>query len=133
MGRARDWVETSLVWSGIPRWLVRGRHGRTLVLAYHNVLPDTAEPTGDRSLHLPRARFAEQLDVLADWCDVVPLATVLGRAPATGRPRVAITFDDGYRGALTVGAAELRARSLPATMFISPGLVGGDGFWWDAL
>jgi len=103
------------------------------VLAYHNIVPDDAHPTGDRSLHLPRKQFAQQLDVLVHSCDVIPLTAVLAEPLPDARPRVAITFDDAYRGALLLGAAELRARRLPATMFAAPGLLGTSGFWWDAL
>jgi peptidoglycan/xylan/chitin deacetylase (PgdA/CDA1 family) len=130
---ARALAETSLVWCGVDRWAARGRRGRTLVLAYHNIVADEMAPAGDRSLHLPRHRFAQQLDVLVELYDVIPLAAVLQDRPPGARPAVAITFDDAYQGALTLGAHELRARGLPATMFAAPGLLGGDSFWWDAL
>ncbi|GEM_PF-282049 len=126
-------AEAGLVWSGVTRLGLHLRRGQTLVLAYHNVVPDDAPPAGDRSLHLRRTGFARQLDLLTDCCDVVPLATALGPSPAGGRPRVAITFDDAYRGALTLAASELAARRLPATMFVPPGLLGADAFWWDVL
>jgi len=122
-----------LVGSGLARWLARHRRGNTLVLAYHNVVPDDVAAGGDRSLHLPRAMFACQLDVLVEWCDVVPLASIFTDPAGAARPRVAITFDDAYYGALTIGATELRERRLPATMFVAPGLLGEDAFWWDAL
>ncbi len=47
------------------------------------------------------------------------------------RARVAITFDDGYRGALRHGIEELTRRGLPATVFVCPGLLDGHAFWWD--
>ena len=107
--------------------------GRTVVLAYHNVLPDGAPAVGERSLHLPRRRFAAQLDVLRRTHDIVPLATVAERSPSGARPRAAITFDDAYRGAVTAGVAEVVTRGLPATVFVAPAFVGGRTFWWDAL
>jgi peptidoglycan/xylan/chitin deacetylase (PgdA/CDA1 family) len=130
---ARTLAEAGLVRSGIARWQAHRRRGRTLVLAYHNIVPDDVPAGGDRSLHLPRAMFARQLDVLGEWCDVVPLSAILAESPPDARPRVAITFDDAYHGALTLGALELRARHLPATMFAAPGLLGTDAFWWDTL
>src|SRR5690606_2493799 len=72
--------------------------------------------------------------VLASYASVVPLAELLGPAAApTTRPRVAITFDDAYAGAVTTALAELERRGLPATMFVTPGMLGGDGFWWDMV
>jgi peptidoglycan/xylan/chitin deacetylase (PgdA/CDA1 family) len=44
-----------------------------------------------------------------------------------------VTFDDAYRGAVTAGFAELARRDLPATVFVPPGLLGSEGFWWDRL
>ena len=133
MPSARRLVEASLIWCGVDRWAARSRRGRCLVLAYHNIVPDDAAVVGDRSLHLPRHRFAQQLDALVESCDVIPLTAVLSERSPDARPAVAITFDDAYQGALTLGARELRARRLPATMFVAPGLLGGHTFWWDAL
>lgn len=106
--------------------------GRVAILAYHNVVPDGVAPAGDDSLHLPLSAFARQLDFLQAYCEVMSLERVL--QPATnGRLAVAISFDDGYRGALTLGAAELARRGLPATVFIPPGLLDDRSFWWDDL
>jgi peptidoglycan/xylan/chitin deacetylase (PgdA/CDA1 family) len=108
--------------------------GRSLVLAYHNILPAGQAAGRDRSLHLPQSDFASQLDLLQQRAEVVPLANLLfAPAPGGKRPLVAITFDDAYRGALTAGLAELRARSLPATVFVAPAFVGQGGFWWDEM
>ncbi|MDH3455898.1 MAG: polysaccharide deacetylase family protein [Gemmatimonadota bacterium] len=48
-------------------------------------------------------------------------------------PRVVITFDDAYHGAVTTGIEELAKRALPATIFVPPAFVGGRSFWWDAF
>lgn len=107
---------------------------RALVLAYHGIVPDGALPVGETALHLPQRAFAAQLDLLVDEADVVPLEQLLATpATATRRPRVAITFDDAYQGAVVSGAAELARRDLPATVFVSPAFLGGGSFWWDAL
>ena len=142
MTSARDGVkhavETALIAGGGAAF-ARRKHGRQLlVLAYHNIVPTGSKPTGDLSLHLPQRAFADQLDALLDTHDVIPLAEALGRANSHSRqrgtrPRAVITFDDAYAGALSAGVAELRARSLPATIFVTPGFLGGRSFWWDLL
>ncbi len=109
-------------------WLHRRR---TLVLAYHNIVPDGELPCGDRSLHLPQAIFAAQLDALMETHEVIPLQA-LNDTPSGLRPRVILTFDDAYLGAATVGIAELEKRGLPATVFVAPGLLG-TATWWDRL
>ncbi len=108
------------------------RGGGVLVLAYHNVVPQAAPPAGERSLHLAADRFKRQLDLIQRWLTVVPVADLAGNRDER-RPRAVITFDDAYRGAVTIALAELRDRGLPATMFVAPGRLGGDQFWWDAL
>lgn len=122
--------------SGVAGRFARRRPSRRVVLAYHNVLPDDVAPGGDRSLHIPRERFAAHLDLLAREARVVPLADLLEAPPALDgdrRPVVAVTFDDAYSGAVTAGVAELAARGLPATICVPPAFVGGRTFWWDAL
>lgn len=126
-------AELGLVWSGAPRVALAGHRSRTLILAYHAIVPHGQSPAGDASLHLPQAQFALQLDALARSHDVVPLAEALAPGPPRPtRPRAAITFDDAYQGAVDAGVAELARRGMPATI-VPPGLLGGQPFWWDVL
>jgi peptidoglycan/xylan/chitin deacetylase (PgdA/CDA1 family) len=106
---------------------------KSLVLAYHNILPDGAPEGGDRALHLPRGRFVKQLGLLLRTHEIVSLDSLLEGGGSEGRPRAAITFDDAYWGAVTIGVDELAQRGLPAAIFVAPGLLGGRSFWWDAL
>jgi peptidoglycan/xylan/chitin deacetylase (PgdA/CDA1 family) len=102
------------------------------VLTYHNVLPPGVERSGDRSLHVDFDAFRRQMDHLQVAYDVVPPHAALGD-PSSDKPRVAITFDDAYRGAVDTAFPELSARGLPATVFVAPGILGSRGMWWDAL
>ena len=79
-------VESLLIGAGVAG-LARARvRDRTLVLAYHNVVPDGAPPAGDLSLHIGRSRFAAQLDELCRQADIHSLDQAL--AGLTGeRPR----------------------------------------------
>ena len=126
--------EILLVRSGIAALARRWRRAQTVVLAYHNVLPDRAAAVGDGSLHLSRRALVAQLDQLQHTHDVVPLDAVLDPPAARPhRPRAALTFDDAYQGAITVGLAEVVAHGMPATVFVAPQFVDGGTFWWDAL
>jgi peptidoglycan/xylan/chitin deacetylase (PgdA/CDA1 family) len=118
---------------GLPAvaWVTKRRlRGMRLILAYHGIIPDGEPPAGERALFIPQRNFAMQLDMLAAIADVVPLDQV--DEPGT-RPRVAITFDDAYSGAVNEGVRELAKRNLPATIFVAPGQLDGHVFWWDAL
>jgi peptidoglycan/xylan/chitin deacetylase (PgdA/CDA1 family) len=123
-------VEALAIRSGLPRIARALTGGGDLVLAYHNVYPDGETPAGDPSLHLKLSDFRRQLHLLPQSHDIVPLHRML-ESPGDGRPRAAITFDDAYRGAVTHGVAELRSRGLTATIFVAPGRLGGQEFWWD--
>jgi len=131
--RTKKLAETLLVGGGACRVGIRRMARRSLVLAYHNIVPESEDETvGERSLHLPQASFAAQLDCLVETHEVVPLDRLYD-IEIGSRPRIAITFDDAYRGAVTAGVAELKARDIPATIFVSPGLLGAESFWWDAI
>jgi peptidoglycan/xylan/chitin deacetylase (PgdA/CDA1 family) len=125
-------LEIALTRSGVA-WLRQAILPRSsvLVLAYHDIVPTGTPRAGDASLHLPQHEFARQLDLIARTHEVVPLSSIFdGRAAAA--PRVAITFDDAYAGALTAGVEELEQRGLPATVFVTPGLLERIT-WWDLV
>ncbi len=131
--RAKRFGELVLTRGGLARLGRLRLRGETLVLAYHNVVPRGERLVGDEALHVPESIFAAQLDLLEELCDVVHLATALDEPAEGSRPRVAITFDDAYCGALTAGAQELERRRLPYTVFVAPAFLGGRAFWWDAF
>ena len=96
-------------------------------------MPEGETPPADASLHLPAVRFRAQLDLLERHAQIVPVADLLaGTVHGTG-PFAALTFDDAYRGAVTVGLPELARRGHPATLFVTPGCLGGGPFWWDRI
>ena len=125
-------AENLLVTSGVGRVMLRTGRDRTLVLAYHNILPDGESRGGNSNLHLPQPEFARQLDALAVAHDVVPIDDLLAGPRRKGRPRVVITFDDAYAGCLTAGVHELERRGMPACIFVAPALLGAIP-WWDTL
>ena len=69
-------AEVALCRSGLTRAARRRLGDATVVLAYHNVVPDGETVRGDRSLHLPRREFARQLDLIRRTHEVVPLESL---------------------------------------------------------
>ncbi len=113
-------------------WMTRRRvQGKRLILAYHGIIPEGEAPAGEPGLFITQRDFAMQLDVLAAEANVVALERI--DEVDDGRPRVVITIDDAYRGAVSVGVRELAVRSLPATIFVAPARLNNHVFWWDAL
>jgi peptidoglycan/xylan/chitin deacetylase (PgdA/CDA1 family) len=115
----------------VGRITKRRVRGKRLILAYHGIIPQGQAPAGERAVFVTQREFGMHLDALAAEADVAPLDRI--DEPGDGRPRVAITLDDGYRGAVNVGVCELAARSLPATIFVAPLRLNNHVFWWDAL
>lgn len=104
-----------------------------VILCYHNVVPPQAPPGGDPGAHLPLDRFSAQVSWLARRYRVVPLAEIADRL-AAGRSLhglAAITFDDGYAGALCYAWPVLRDLGLPVTTFVVANHPEDSGFWWD--
>jgi peptidoglycan/xylan/chitin deacetylase (PgdA/CDA1 family) len=128
----RRGAEVLLARLGVPAVLAGARRPSAVVLAYHNIVPTGEPPVGDVSLHVDQRAFARQLDFVSERLEIVPLPRLLDPG-ASERSRAAITFDDAYLGTMTAGLEELRTRGLPATVFVPPGLLGSEGFWWDLL
>jgi len=127
--------------TGVCALARRRLRGRVVLLGYHRVA------AGDDPLDLnvtPR-RFAAQMRYLRrhfDPCTLDDAAAWL-RDPNLGAvartdgacrsaPRVAVTFDDGYRGALEQWRAALIEQRVPATVFVASDLIDRAAPpWWD--
>jgi len=110
---------------------------RRTILMYHRVADDSRDHYG---LCVAPERFAAQLELLAELADVVSLDELVSPAQSTAwprrrrRPRVAITFDDGYADNLEHALPALDARGAPMTLFVATGALDDPkGFWWDRL
>ena len=109
-----------------------GARGSLLVLIFHRVLPQTdplmpGEPD--------TAAFAAQMDVIRATCTVLPLSEAVERLYSGSLPERAtcITFDDGYANNLTMAAPILKARGLPATVFVATSFLNGGRMWNDTV
>ncbi len=91
---------------------------RVVVLLYHVIHPAYAYASATPT------QFADHLAWLREHCDVVPLRDIPAHAAHPGsRPAVAITFDDGFATDYEYALPELARHRLPATFFVTTGLV----------
>jgi peptidoglycan/xylan/chitin deacetylase (PgdA/CDA1 family) len=128
--RPAKFAAEALLGGSLASPIIRLR-GRSLVLAYHNVVASRAEAGSDASLHVDLDLFREHLDALLRTHQVVPLDDLLENHTDQER-RAALTFDDACRGAVRYAVPELARRGLPATLFVVPGHLGR-AFWWDRV
>ena len=114
---AKRKVEAMLAGSWQPRW-----QRRVVVLCYHSIHPSLPFASATPEL------FEQHLRWLSTHCEVVPLRALLTRdRPVTGaKPLVAITFDDGYEDNYTHAFPLLKEAALPATVFLTTGLITAD-------
>lgn len=107
-----------------PAWrMVNSLRRRALtVLAYHEV----ADPV----------RFSRQMDHVAQHYTVLDVEDVVRcfhGSLTVARPAW-ITFDDGHPSVVEEGMPILSSFQLPATMFVCPGVIEGDGWqWWQVV
>lgn len=128
---------TALVESGFSRWTRRMTRGETAVLTFHGLRRDGVEPgILDSSLHETESTFRGICAHLARYYDVVTLERAVGevgQCKSADRPRVALTFDDGYQSNFRLALPILKEFGLPATVFVSTALVGGELLWFQKL
>lgn len=95
------------------------RRSGVAVLCYHSVGTDPRCPT---------ELFRGHLEWLREHCTVVPFSALPRHADVHDEPRpaVAITFDDGYRDNYEHAFPLLEEYGLPATFFVTAGLIERD-------
>jgi len=100
----------------------------TLILCYHRVAEGVEDPF---NLCVRPGNFAAHLEEISRSREPSTLDDV---SVPSRRPRVVVTFDDGYRDNLTTALPIAEAKGVPITFFVASGILGEHhGFWWDRL
>lgn len=113
--------------------------GAGVILMLHRVLAN------DRDAELPHRNelcvgplaFDHLLGWLKRHFDCVPLMVLLqpkSTSAGSRRPRVALTFDDGWRDNALNAFPLLKKHQVPASIFLSTDFIGScQRFWWESL
>lgn len=105
---------------------------RRLALVFHRITAGPAAPGGIVT-RVSDSTFREQLEVLLELGDVVPLTALLETA-APDRPRFALTFDDDWVTHHDVVLPILLELELTATFFLCGRALHGLGpMWFEVL
>ncbi|MFI5399645.1 MAG: polysaccharide deacetylase family protein [SAR324 cluster bacterium] len=110
-----------------PRTLARD----AVILMYHHCAAPPADAVV-RGLYVTPEQFAWQMDWLqsrnVEWCTFADLERP--DAAAEARPRVLVTFDDGYRDVYEQAWSVLARRGIPAVVYPVVGDIGKSGVVW---
>ena len=104
-----------------------------VLLMYHRIAEPLYDPWG---LSVQPRRFEEQMRALKTFRVPLSLGEFVARLEKRALPQLAvgITFDDGYIDNLRVAKPILDEAAVPATIFLTTGLLGSQQeFWWDEL
>jgi peptidoglycan/xylan/chitin deacetylase (PgdA/CDA1 family) len=123
---ARPLVASSAGWNATAGI----RRHPCVVLAYHRI-----SDSGGHFSHVPLRAFRDQMTWIRRHCTVLAPGNLRAAARSgADRPRVLITFDDGYRDYYDVAYPVLKALDIPAITFLSTRFIDdGRLFWWDVL
>jgi peptidoglycan/xylan/chitin deacetylase (PgdA/CDA1 family) len=100
----------------------------TVILCYHRVAEGVEDPF---RLCVRPENFAAQLEEIVRTREPSTLSDL---SMPSRRPRVVVTFDDGYRDNLDNALPIAASKGVPLTVFVTSGMLGDQrGFWWDRL
>jgi len=108
----------------------RALHRRQLVVVcYHGLSRERR--SSDWLLH-PLEDFEREVDYLARHYEIRTADEALRRqyGPGLEEPTAVITFDDGYANNLTLGLPVLRRYDVPATIYLTTGIIERGGRLW---
>ena len=134
-------MSATLAWSGAAVAVGRaaGTRALPLVVGYHRVVEDfeSERAYGIAASLVSVKTLSRQIDWIARRyaiCSLDELDSPDAAGYRRGKPRAAITFDDGYADVYHIALPLLHGKGIPFAVFISPGLVGtSDLFLHDEL
>lgn len=104
------------------------------ILLYHGVTRVQSDGIENFSKkHITSDEFASDLDYLKKYCSVLSMDELVDfhqRKNSPPKNTVVITFDDGFANNHEVAAPILDDFSLPATFYISAGMIGTTELFW---
>lgn len=115
---ARQVIFPTIVTSGLQK-VLWSDNDKILVLMYHGV--NSSGDTYINGRHISAKRFEKHLQYFKKNFQVLTLTEAFNSVgtPNSGKPRITITFDDGFENNLIYAAPLLKKYGLPATFYVS--------------
>jgi peptidoglycan/xylan/chitin deacetylase (PgdA/CDA1 family) len=100
--------------------------GGDIILMFHRILPSfQIAECFDPHLVLSEQGFLELLEILGNEYQLSSLSEITShKQHKSSRPRIALTFDDGWEDTYRIAFPHLKRLNAPATVFLSTNLVG---------
>ena len=139
-----NWFRRTLRWAwiyllygtGLIAWArrrIHRKHRGIIVLTLHRVLDETdyQKTNSPQGMIIRRRTFEDLLKHLQKNYNIISLT---GEPPSwdtcEGKPRFAVTFDDGWKDTCEVALPLARRFGVPVTVFVCPGLTGQCSPFW---
>lgn len=138
---AKKIICSILFYSGIINLIIilfkklkKGRHC-ALILLYHRF---SNNPRREHLLPYMHVKdFRRHMSYIKKWYKVISLDELIDNLNDNKKftsPTIILTFDDGYKSNYTLVYPILKKLNLPATIFLTSGLIGSEkGLWIDEL
>ena len=85
---------------------------QNIILCYHHL------GSSSWNFSITKSEFSKQISYLAKNFTIVPLSEMMKTKNTTGKPRVAITFDDGYQSVYRIARRILEKFDIKPTVFV---------------
>lgn len=113
--------------------IVKRFSNKAIILLYHKISNQSFDP---QLLCVSQKNFLEHMEVLKKYFHPMSLSNLRKRKHTNNwsNGTVVVTFDDGYDDNFHIGKVILENFDVPATVFVTSGMVGSKKeFWWDEL
>jgi peptidoglycan/xylan/chitin deacetylase (PgdA/CDA1 family) len=133
----KEALAAGLYHTGALRLLTQRRlRGRAVVLTYHRVLADDDVPRSwsHPAIVVRRRTFERHLATIQRYFDVLSLPAFAARMESGQdfpRPSCLVTFDDGWLDTYTEAWPALKARGVPAAVFLPADYIDSDRMFWQ--
>lgn len=105
-----------------------------VIIIYHRVVQNLNNEINDElSINHPLVNFRNEMKFIKKWFKIVSLdeaVTNIMKNKYLMEPTLAVTFDDGYVDNYTLAFPILKELNIPATIFLSTGLIGSKEIVW---
>ena len=108
-----------------------------LILYYHRVVSDKEfKKLAGPNLHLcvSEEQFKKQISFLKKNYEIIQISEIFNNKKKVNKPKICITFDDGYKDNLKIAFPIIKKYKIPITIYLISRFFKGDYWvWWFEL